>query len=161
MFLSASQRLQYRLRQQRDQNHALLLPGRTRWRDGVMLWGEFLFCLEAEAAQWRDHAPRMHMLTSQAPTLGLVITPEFEQQGNQLALDIDHQGYGGLVHFSEIEDNLLRVLLGDGLYPLVVSEDRLEDFWLRLLDQNHHFLLVADQQHCYGYWESNLALSME
>jgi hypothetical protein len=103
----------------------------------------------------------MHMLNSQAPTLGLVITPEFEQQGNQLALDIDHQGYGGLVHFAEIEDNLLRVLLGDGLYPLVVSEDRLEDFWLRLLDQNYHFLLVADQQHCYGYWESNLAISME
>jgi hypothetical protein len=161
MFLSASQRLQYRLRQQRDQNHSLLLPARTRWRDGVMLWGEFLFCLEAEAAQWRDLAPHMHMLTAQAPTLGLVITPEFEQQGNQLAIDINDQGYGGLVHFAEVEDNLLRVLLGNGLYPLVVSKDRLAAFWLQLLGQNHHFLLVADQQHCYGYWESDLAMSME
>jgi len=103
----------------------------------------------------------MHMLTAQAPTLGLVITPEFEQQGNQLAIDIDDQGYGGLVHFVEVEDNLMRVLLGNGLYPLVVSEDRLEAFWLQLLDQNHHFLLIADQQRCYGYWESDLAMSMK
>lgn len=161
MFLSASQRLQYRLRQQRDQIQSLLLPPRTRWRDGVMLWGEFLFCLEAESAHWRDCAPRMHMITSQAPTIGLVITPEFEQQGNQLALDIDDQGYGGLIHYGEVEDKLLRVLLGDGLYPLVVSEDRLEDFWLQLREQHHHFLLIADQQRCYGYWESDLAMPME
>lgn len=162
MHLSATQKLQYRLRQERDSGQTSALPPRERWQGGVMLWSEIVYCAPTVTAEWRERAERVHLLDELAPSIGLAIAPEFEGQGTRLALDIDTLGYGGLVRFEDLTtlDNYLRVLVGDGLYPLVVSEDGLLDFWKQLTMQcDRHFLLIADRHRCYGYWESALAFN--
>jgi hypothetical protein len=161
---SATQKLQFHLRRLRESGQPIALPGRTRWRDGVPLWSEMITCSATEVLALRERAELVHLLDAQPPTLGLAITPEHEQQGRQLALDVDGSGYGGLVRFVDLatRDNYLRVLVGEGLFPLIVDEGRLLDFWLQLtLGCERHFLVIADSRRCYGYWESDLAFNPE
>ncbi len=162
MQISATQKLQFQLRTARAAGEPAILPPRARWRDGVPLWAEIVYCSVAEAATLRGAAAWMHLLAEQPPTIGLLVTPEFEQHGQRLALDIETEGYGGLIRFEDVltEDNFLRVLVGQGLYPLIVRESELKHFWTQLtLQCERHFLTIANHEHCYGYWESDLALS--
>ncbi|BAC89230.1 hypothetical protein [Gloeobacter violaceus] len=162
MHPSATQKLQFELRSRRERGEATTLPPRTRWREGVLLWAEIVYCSPAEAQQLRDGAERLHVLSEQPPAIGLVITPEFDEHGRRLAMDVDQHGYGGLVRFENLltEDNYLQVMVGEGLYPLIVREEELMHFWMQLtLQCERHFLAVASEKVCFGYWESDLALS--
>ncbi|MBC8123451.1 MAG: hypothetical protein H7Y22_16640 [Gemmatimonadaceae bacterium] len=159
---TATQKLQFQLRRHREAGDEIALPPAVRWRDGVPLWSEIIYCSSAEAAQLRDRAALVNLLQQQAPTIGLVIEAEFEQFGRQLAQDVEAQGYGGLVRFEDLEtrDTFLRVMVGDGLYPLIVRQDMLKDFWMQLtLQCERHFLALGWRDACYGYWESDLVFA--
>ncbi|AGY56627.1 hypothetical protein [Gloeobacter kilaueensis] len=162
MHFSATQKLQFELRSRRDGGESIALPAKARWREGTLLWSEIVYYTGEQAEALRSAAERVHLLDALPPAVGLLITPEFEAHGRQLALDIDQQGYGGLVRFEDLvsEDTYLQVVLGEGLFPLIVREEELKHFWTELtLRCERHFLAVASQHGCFGYWESDLAIS--
>ncbi|MDX2273511.1 MAG: hypothetical protein NW237_16380 [Cyanobacteriota bacterium] len=158
---TASQLLQASLRQQQQQG-SLQLPALQRWEKGIPLWGEIIYFSEAEALKLRSCCQRSSELVGRAPQQGIQLCADFPELSRRLAMQIHTAGYGGLVQFEDLaeEDCFLRVVVGEGLYPVIVAQSLLKDFWMQLtLQACRHFLTVIDQGECLGFWESDLVLA--
>jgi hypothetical protein len=158
---TSSQKRQQQLRQQ-QQEGSLTLPPLERWEKGLTFWGEIVYLSAPEVLRLRQESPRCSCLTDKAPQQGIQLCADFPEFSRRLAMHIDQGGYGGLVQFEDLEneDCFLRILVGDHLYPVIVAQHLLRDFWMQLtLNACRHFLAVIDAGQCLGYWESDVILS--
>ncbi len=157
---NATEHLQQQLRNQLNQS-SYVLPPLKRWGDGAPFWGVLIRLSRAEAESFRTQPPYHYLIPREAPVLGLAIGGSYAKESERLAFDIDYQGYGGIVQFNDYthEDTFLRIVFGESQYPILVPIDHLKDFWAELMvGCCRHFLMVAHESHCYGWWESDLLL---
>ncbi len=158
--VTPSHRLQADLRQ-RQQDGSYTLPELERWDKGIPFWGEIVSTSQPEAEQWRASAPRLSCLPGDAPQQGIQLCCDGPDLNLRLASQINDTGYGGLVQFEDLahDDCFLRILVGGHMYPVIVDQALLKDFWTQLmLKACRHFLTVIDQGICLGFWESDVTL---
>jgi len=157
--VTPSQRLQQELRQLSLEG-TLTLPPLQRWEKGLPFWGEIVSLSAAEALQFRDSSPRQSCLEeSEIPLQGIQLCGDSPELSTRLAIQINDQGYGGLVQFNDLDhdDCFLRIWVGESLYPVIVAQNLLKTFWLQLtLGACRHFLTVIDGGNCLGFWESDV-----
>lgn len=155
-----SQKLQQCLRSQQNQGD-LILPPLQRWEKGLPFWGELLYLSYPEAQSYRDKTSRVSQLAGETPQQGIQLCVDGWDLRLKLAIQINDMGYGGLVQFDNLqqEDCFLRILVGSHLYPVIVAQHLLKDFWSQLaLNTCRHFLTVMDGDKCLGFWESDVIL---
>jgi hypothetical protein len=159
MLPTPSQQLQQCLRAQQQQGE-LILPPLQRWEKGLPFWGELLYLSYPEAQSYRETASRVSQLVGETPQQGIQLCVDGWDLRLKLAIQINTVGYGGLVQFEDLQqDCFLRILVGQHLYPVIVAQHFLKDFWLQLtLHTCRHFLTVIDGDQCLGFWESDLVL---
>ncbi len=159
---TSSQHLQDQLRQ-RQLAGTFTLPPLERWEKGIPFWGEIIYLSGAEALQFREATPRSSPLSMGAiPQQGIQLCVDSPDLSLKLASQINDWGYGGLVQFEDLshEDCFLKIVVGEHLYPVIVAQPFLREFWLQLtLNACRHFLTVIDQGQCLGFWESDVVLA--
>ncbi len=161
---TASRQLQQELRQS-SLDGSLTLPPLQRWEKGVPFWGEIISLSAAEAHQFRESSPRRSYLQAdEIPLQGIQLCGDSPELSTRLAIQINDRGYGGLVQFDDLEheDCFLRIWVGDSLYPVIVAQPLLKDFWMQItLGACRHFLTVIDGGECLGFWESDVVVPRE
>ncbi|NJK64180.1 MAG: hypothetical protein HC921_17155 [Synechococcaceae cyanobacterium SM2_3_1] len=158
--MTPSQILQEHLRQQL-QHDTWQLPSLQRWEKGVPLWGEIVYLSHPEAEHWQRQTSRLSRLEGSFAQQGIQLCGDSPELSRRLAIQINEAGYGGLVQFDNLtqEDCFLRLVVGESVYPVIVAQPLLRDFWMQLtLQACRHFLTVIDGGICQGFWESDVIL---
>ncbi|WP_190805111.1 hypothetical protein [Leptolyngbya sp. FACHB-261] len=158
--VTPSLRLQQLYRDQLSHGQ-FVMPELQRWEKGVPFWGELFYLSQPEADYLRTLCPRSSHLPGPAPTIGIQLCASSLKLSERLAVQINETGYGGLVQFEDLADQdcFLRIAFGASLYPVIVMQSMLREFWLQLtLNACRHSLTVTQEDSCLGYWESDLLL---